>query len=276
MVQQFRFRQPQYTGEDRCLPCTTINLIMAVLIAGGVALINPFIGIGVLVVETVLIYYRGYLIPGTPELTKRYMPAWALKLFGKTPVEEQAQSASSAQEQSTDASELNPIDVLTAIGVATETEDQADITLTTTFENLLNQQDFADPTADAEAIFTKFFGDVTIEDTDTSVHLTRSDQGIIMNWPSHAAMIGDARIAQALAETDTQFTKRDEINQLQLIQSARTLLENCPVCDGSLSFSQEERETCCQTYTATVLSCDACDSTLLEINESTITDAATA
>ena len=128
------------------------------------------------------------------------MPAWALKLFGKTPVEEQTQSASSAQEQSTDASELNLIDVLTAIGVATETEDQAEITLTTTFENLLNQQDFADPTADAEAIFTKFFGDVTIEDTDTSVHLTRSDQGTIMN-PGHSSKPSAASTRRTFLKT---------------------------------------------------------------------------
>lgn len=276
MEQHFQSKRPEYTGENRCLPCTTVNSIIAVLIAAGVTLVNPFIGISVLVVEAVLIYYRGYLIPGTPELTKRYMPAWALKLFGKTPVEEHAQPTSPNQEPSTDAGQLDPIEVLEEIGVATETEDGTDLTLTSSFQNRLDRQDITTPTEDAGKIFTELFGSVTIEDTDATFHLTHSDRGIILTWPSHAAMLGDAKIAQALTETDTHFTERDEMNQLQLIQSTRTLLETCPACNGSLSFSQEERETCCQTYTASVLSCDACDSTFLEVNESTIDDAATA
>ncbi|GGN10285.1 hypothetical protein GCM10009021_07600 [Halarchaeum nitratireducens] len=243
----------------------------------GLAAIDPILAIVVLTFEGLLIYYRGYLIPGTPELTKRYMPAWMLKLFGKTPVEERLLTHTQHEEPAIDADQLDPIVVLAEAGVATETADGTDVTLTSSFQNRLNQQEFAAPTEDAEEIFTELFDSVTIEDTDASIHhLTRSGGRVILTWPSHAAMLGDAKIAQALAETDTQFTERDEMNQLQLVQSTRTLLETCPACNGSLSFSQEERETCCQTYTAGVLSCDACDSTFLEVNESALDDAATA
>lgn len=276
MEYYFRFKRPEYTGENRCLPCTTVNSAIALVIAAGLALVNPILGTVVLIFEAELIYYRGYLIPGTPELTKQYMPAWALKFFGKTPVKEQSRSVSPNQEPATGADQLNPIEVLAETDVATETLDGTDITLTSSFQNRLDQQELTAPIEDAGEVFTELFGSVTIEDTDASIRLTRPNRGVILRWPSHAAMLGDAKIAQALTETDAQFTERDEINQLQLIQSTRTLLETCPACDGSLSFSQEKRETCCQTYTASVLSCNDCDSTFLEVNKSALDNAATA
>lgn len=64
---------------------------------------------------------RGYLIPGTPELTKRYIPAWALKLFGRTPVEERPLPDSPNQKPATDADQLDPIEVLAGTGVPAAT-----------------------------------------------------------------------------------------------------------------------------------------------------------
>ncbi|MFY4816452.1 hypothetical protein ACOJIV_27820, partial [Haloarcula sp. AONF1] len=79
-----RLRRPEYTGANRCLPCTAVNVCIAVgaaLAAGG--LVGPGLGAGVFVASLAAIWLRGYLVPGTLELTKRYLPERALRLFGK-------------------------------------------------------------------------------------------------------------------------------------------------------------------------------------------------
>jgi hypothetical protein len=79
-----RLRRPEYTGENRCMPCTVVNGCLALVAAVVVtALVGPLGGLVVLTAGLGAIYFRGYLVPGTPELTVRYFPPWLLELFGK-------------------------------------------------------------------------------------------------------------------------------------------------------------------------------------------------
>ena len=78
-----RLRQPEYTGENRCTPCTVVNIAIAVVVSGLVATVFPPAAVAVFVASVVAIYLRGYLVPGTPTLTKRYLPDSVLKLFDK-------------------------------------------------------------------------------------------------------------------------------------------------------------------------------------------------
>ncbi|MBP1902333.1 hypothetical protein J2744_002023 [Halorubrum trapanicum] len=80
-----RIREPEYTGENRCVPCTVLNGILAVALTAAAAVFGPVVAAVVLVASLGSIYYRGYLVPGTPELTKRYLPDRVLRLFGKAP-----------------------------------------------------------------------------------------------------------------------------------------------------------------------------------------------
>ncbi|OIB56666.1 hypothetical protein [Natrialba sp. SSL1] len=78
-----RLHQPEYTGENRCLPCTAVNIVLAVLLSAAAATL-AWVGTGPVVALAVgaivfwcavsLIAVRGYLVPGTPELTNRYLP----------------------------------------------------------------------------------------------------------------------------------------------------------------------------------------------------------
>ena len=79
-----RFRQPEYTGENRCLPCTATNVVIAAVAGAAVALVWPPAGAGVLAVGLLAIYLRGYLVPGTPAFTRRYFPDAVLRAFDKT------------------------------------------------------------------------------------------------------------------------------------------------------------------------------------------------
>lgn len=79
-----RIRQPEYTGENRCVPCTALNVFIAVVIAGlFVGAGRRWIGVVAFIVSVGVVYFRGYLVPGTPGITERYFPERVLRLFGK-------------------------------------------------------------------------------------------------------------------------------------------------------------------------------------------------
>ncbi|ELZ36586.1 hypothetical protein [Halorubrum tebenquichense] len=78
-----RIREPEYTGENRCVPCTVLNVALAAALTAASAVFGPVVAAAVLTASLGSIYYRGYLVPGTPELTKRYLPDRVLRLFGK-------------------------------------------------------------------------------------------------------------------------------------------------------------------------------------------------
>ncbi len=78
-------RQPEYIGENRCTPCTVVNVCIAALLAVAVGVAFPLAGVVVFVLSLAAIYLRGYLVPGTPTLTKRYFPDRVLALFDKEP-----------------------------------------------------------------------------------------------------------------------------------------------------------------------------------------------
>lgn len=81
-----KLRQPEYTGEHRCTPCTIINVGIAA--AGGIIatkLTSRLGGTMTVAGSLGLIYLRGYLVPGTPQLTKQYLPDEILRRFENTP-----------------------------------------------------------------------------------------------------------------------------------------------------------------------------------------------
>lgn len=80
-----RLHQPEYTGENRCEACTVVNVIITAILGAVVARKSKFAAVVTVSVSSILIYLRGYLIPGTPTLTKRYLPPSVLRLFGKEP-----------------------------------------------------------------------------------------------------------------------------------------------------------------------------------------------
>ncbi|WP_173424920.1 hypothetical protein [Natrinema salifodinae] len=79
-------KDPEYTGENRCEPCTVLNLGIAAVVSSAVARKSRLGGLFAAGVSIALIYLRGYLVPGTPTLTKRYLPPEVLRWFGKDPV----------------------------------------------------------------------------------------------------------------------------------------------------------------------------------------------
>lgn len=66
-----RFRRTEYTGENRCLPCTVLNGCLALVLSGCVVVVSQavvadwvaaFCGAFVLSGSAAAIYFRGYLV----------------------------------------------------------------------------------------------------------------------------------------------------------------------------------------------------------------------
>ena len=124
-------KQPEYTGENRCEPCTILNLAIAAVVGSLVARksrVGALLAVGV---SIALIYLRGYLVPGTPTLTKRYLPPEVLRWFGKDPEPEVASGLGGVD--TTPADDVARTDVTDANAapsrageVATDDEDGAD------------------------------------------------------------------------------------------------------------------------------------------------------
>jgi len=69
-------RNPDHTGERRCVPCTIVNVALLWLGTNALVLLGtPIVAVGVFVAGLVVIWLRGYLVPYTPEFAPRLVAA---------------------------------------------------------------------------------------------------------------------------------------------------------------------------------------------------------
>jgi len=83
MISITRYQNPEYTGANRCLPCTITNVTVAAVGALALGLVAPPLGAPSFLGALLTIYLRGYLVPGTPTFTRRCFPDWLLAVFDK-------------------------------------------------------------------------------------------------------------------------------------------------------------------------------------------------
>ncbi|WP_247002693.1 hypothetical protein [Halosolutus gelatinilyticus] len=117
--------QPEYTGENRCEACTVVNLVIAGVLGAVVARKSKLSGAIAVAASVALIYLRGYLVPGTPTLTKRYLPPEVLRWFGKEPSEPEIRSGLGAIDSP--AAEPSPIDGGSGAGRRPAAEDDREL-----------------------------------------------------------------------------------------------------------------------------------------------------
>lgn len=69
-------RRPEHTGENRCWPCTVVNVALVGAGATALALLaSPAVGVAGAVVGLAAVWLRGYLVPGTPRFAPRLVAA---------------------------------------------------------------------------------------------------------------------------------------------------------------------------------------------------------
>jgi len=260
------FKQPEYTGDNRCLPCTILNSLIsvgvAVLIGWTVEDVFGSFGlpVGVLVTAVCLtvIYLRGYLVPGTPALTKRYLPTQLRHWF-----------KSNSRQPLLDGTD--PTELLVEMGVVVDDPSAADYTLAPVF--LEEWRESIDLHWGDEELARESLGKLSGTDPDSLEyeHETQrfrvfADGLHLATWPSREACIADVAAARELVDWDPDWNRRRLVVQSDILGALRLFIEQCPACEGTVSLSHEAVESCCWTYDVVAATCDHCDARLFEMD----------
>ncbi len=292
-----KLRQPEYTGENRCLPCTVLNVVIAAVgsLVVGRRSRSRLTGGLVFLGSLACIYLRGYLVPGTPTLTKRYLPEEVLGWFGKDPddvpvrsgfggIDERADDATDASAPSEEhpeatdveteghpaAENVDPDEYFLETGVLTPCEDHDDLCLTEDFSaswtEAIERLEGEDVTADRVA--TSFGVDEETEEYTIESHddarILRQGHRMIGQWPSNAALIADVGATAVLEEFDPLWDDRSPNQKGQLLNGLRLFLEDCPDDGGAIEYNEEVVESCCQSHNVLAVVCGDSGERLVE------------
>ena len=241
-----RLRQPAYTGPNRCSRCTAVNTVLAVAVASALATISLPVGAFAFLVSIAMIYFRGYLIPGTPTLTKRYFPDSLLALFGKAGVD--------------------GVSVLTELDVVEEKPGENDLSLTDTVRDEFQSEfDSLTDTTEKERLRNVFQVDSIEIDEAPGACIVLGDGEPLLRRESRLALQVELAALPILERRADNFLAEDVSEQFAILASFRSFVEHCPACETPISVTQESVESCCSTATVTVLGCGECQTDILEV-----------
>ncbi|WP_226005825.1 hypothetical protein [Natrinema salinisoli] len=250
-----RLEEPEYTGENRCWPCTAVNVVLgfALAVGLGVAVSAP-VGALALAASLLLIRVRGYLVPGTPTLTRRYLPERALELFDKSPETGPTIETVSPDELAT---------VLTAAGVATARGESIRLSpaFETRWDERLSSEGAAEPSPDE--VRSMLGADEVDCLDDTSFVIDGSKR---VRWESTAALAADVTAAAELRPRIDGWDDLAVDERRDLLTGSRLLRERCPGCGNGVRTTAERLEHCCRRPRIGIRSvCAGCDHPLVEL-----------
>jgi len=267
-----RFRRPEYTGANRCYPCTAVNLTIALVVGLGVVVLvgqtgwasyTVPAGLAAFLLCCVPIALRGYLVPGTPTLTKRYFPPWLLALFDK-----EAQPAATASDGAGGHEELDVEALLVSAGALEPRPDDDDLQLDPSLrdqwraeiEGIRGEDLDRDLLADILGVDAK---DLSYREFSTSFRAFLHGNNV-GTWESKAAFVADVAAAPVLEDRIDGWANLPARDRGRLLNGLRLFLESCPDCDGPLSFGTDTVESCCSKREVAALTCQDCDQRIFE------------
>lgn len=252
------FRRPEYTGANRCRPCTAVNVGIAALISIGVGAFSLAGGIAVAFLGGAAIYLRGYLVPGTPTLTKRYFPDWFLGYFDAVhhPIDID------------DVSDLDGEDLLLRTGAIVEDEAADDLVLDPEFETAwrtrIDALDSVDAAAADLAAMIGIDDDTFTVEWNGDAFVAWEDGHQLGQWESQGAFLADVAAAK---ELDMRYGGWDDLSiarRSQTLGLLRLFLDWCPTCDGTVALGQDVVESCCRSVDVVAATCQDCGDRLFE------------
>ena len=253
--------QPEYTGDNRCIPCTAANIAIAIVVSVLVIPISIFLAGSVFALSLAAIYFRGYLVPGTPTLTKRYLPAHVLQWFERD-------STALATDESFG---IDPEQVLLGADTIEFCQQGTEFCLTSEFHAAWRERIRAARTHDLdEEVLTNALtvprrDDQITVDQYNDAFVARTHDSVIAQWSSQAAVVADVAAAAELDKRHPNWARFSPPEVARVLMSLRIFLEQCPECDGPIRVGQEVVESCCRSYDVVAASCQECDARLFEM-----------
>jgi hypothetical protein len=221
-------------------------------------------GLVVFVVSVVTIYLKGYLVPGTPTLTKQYFPVWLLRLFGKEPLAEWQGQEIPEDEQ------LDAEAALLEIGALEECADTDDLCLVDSFEEVWHEEieRAMEENTEREAMLELL--DVSDQDVefrdfdDDEAFEVGVDGKRIGRWESKAAFHADIGAARVLEDAIENWDSFSIQQKSQLLTGLRLFMTTCPDCGGVPELGTEMVESCCTAHQVAAVDCNECGARLFE------------
>lgn len=258
-------RRPEYTGTNRCLPCTVINVGIAAALAAIVAVVSVPIAVTVFLGSLLAIYLRGYLIPGTPALTKRYLPDRVLSAFDKDP-----RARRQSETATTPDGSMDPLSILRAADAVRDAPDLDDVVLTPWFEAAWWDEMAELDGQHADGALLADLLDVDRDDVSFDWHgaavVARIDGRWAGQWESRAAFVADLAAARVLDREFAGWTALPLAVRSEALGGLRLMLDYCPTCDGRIAVEQTVVESCCRSYDVIAGTCEGCDARLFELD----------
>lgn len=298
------YRRPEYTGENRCEPCTVLNLIIAIIFSSVVARKSKFGGTVAFGISVGLIYLRGYFIPGTPTLTKRYLPSEILQWFGKDPdlelasgfggdekatpssTDDYSQSSAQSTPSKTDESANSEIEpnvyesntsgddletLFLNYGILKPNSEGDDLILNDDFEE--RWVEATEPLV-SSGIEAQLVVDVLKIETDNNENVELVDQDGVQvlktesewmgQWPSRAALIADIAASNVLQSWVPDWNNLDTKERGSILNGLRMFIETCPTTGGDIQLGKEVIESCCSSHKVLVVTCEDTGERLFE------------
>lgn len=269
-------RNPEYTGANRCVPCTVLNVVIAIVAAAVLAVVVPLnaagsavVGLAALLAAASAIYLRGYLVPGTPWFTRTYFPDWFLRYFDH-------------HEPTPEGDDVEPAVVLETAGAVTECEDVDDLCLTDDFRRAwharINHLRETDTSRDelaailglpAEALEVEPHGDafIAMADGGQTADERFSGRRRVGQWESRGAFLADVAGARVIGERYADWDRLTPRQRGQVLNGLRIFLDRCPSCGGTVSIGEETVKSCCRSREVVAVTCEDCGDRLFEAEQ---------
>ncbi|MEM4781229.1 MAG: hypothetical protein QXG03_06690 [Halalkalicoccus sp.] len=250
MTSLARLERPEYTGENRCWPCTVGNAVILTVGCLALALVSPLFALVVLLVGSGAIALRGYLVPYTPELTARIRE----RLVGES---DRRRTGSLTTANETDGERT--LAALLEAGV-----------LVADGERLFLDEAFREAWRAEMDRLGGLSGGGLVEEVDATLggfdaELIEADRPLVAvlgpdggeAWVSFPVAIGELGADRALSGR-TSLSKSE---RLAAARALRAFLDRCPACETPTE--ELDPRGCCGNprtrRTEPVLACPACD-----------------
>ncbi len=257
-----RLRNAEYTGANRCLPCTVVNLFLAFAVALAVELAVVGSGTGgpallagevLFVAAALAVYLRGYLVPGTPALTERYLPQWLLSALGKDqPAAGLTGGGPTRGSDRRSSGDVDPERILRDANVLSRGTDGDDVRVAGEFERTLwNELEGVDDEQSQRELLLDVLdesgGDVRLGGHGDVFRASR-DGVRVGTWASASAFRVDLAAAAMLDGRVNDWADLSVDARGRVLRALRSVLSTCPDCRGDQSLATDAVETCCGTY----------------------------
>lgn len=228
-----QLRRPEYTGENRCLPCTVVNLTIIAVVGAAVATRNVIAAAVAVAVGLAVLALRGYVVPGTPRFAPHLVEPLPFEFGHADPPDDALSDVGS------DADDPDPEVVLESLVEAGVVESSGQqLFLNDAFREAWTDRMATLRTAE-ESEFLARIEAASPESIEAQLHgdrvLLAGDRDI---WLRRSVAIAETAAVEALQEWDLP----PEVRALAA-QPLRNFLRTCPVCGGQVEEST--RQDCC-------------------------------